>query len=406
MDERVVQFRVGVMVLATVIITAILVLSFGELPSLVHGTYTIHVTFSEAPGVRKHTPVRKSGIRIGEVTNVQLNPDRTVTVTVRIEEKWNLYDDEECWIYSDLLGDAWIEIHRAAEKERGWRLGTGGEGRGAADQGPGARDEGQGARDQGRVFCAGAPSPQSPAPSPQSQVPHKKLEDGAEMVGKVKSEPTKLVTDLMGDLKSDMSNLIESVQEASDAFAGASSELEEAARRVKELLDDETQTSIRNAAAQATKSLEAINGVIGDKETQQKLQTAMKELPATLKVLKDTINKAGDRLDELGDFTGPLGAGGQQRVREIDEAVRNLNRLAKDLSAFSRSLTDGRGSLGQLVRNPELYQHLNRAAANVEELTRQLKPIVRDARVFSDKIARHPEMLGVRGALQRRAGIK
>ncbi len=36
----------------------------------------------------------------------------------------------------------------------------------------------------------------------------------------------------------------------------------------------------------------------------------------------------------------------------------------------------------------------------------QLKPILDDARVFSDKIARHPETLGVRGALQRNPGIK
>jgi hypothetical protein len=32
--------------------------------------------------------------------------------------------------------------------------------------------------------------------------------------------------------------------------------------------------------------------------------------------------------------------------------------------------------------------------------------VVRDARVFSDKIARHPELLGVRGAIQRNPGTK
>jgi phospholipid/cholesterol/gamma-HCH transport system substrate-binding protein len=35
-----------------------------------------------------------------------------------------------------------------------------------------------------------------------------------------------------------------------------------------------------------------------------------------------------------------------------------------------------------------------------------MKPIIHDARVFSDKIARHPELLGVRGAIQRNAGTK
>jgi phospholipid/cholesterol/gamma-HCH transport system substrate-binding protein len=49
---------------------------------------------------------------------------------------------------------------------------------------------------------------------------------------------------------------------------------------------------------------------------------------------------------------------------------------------------------------------MNRAAKNIDELTRQLKPILDDARVFSDKIARHPESLGVRGVIDRKPGIK
>ena len=35
-----------------------------------------------------------------------------------------------------------------------------------------------------------------------------------------------------------------------------------------------------------------------------------------------------------------------------------------------------------------------------------LPPIVNDARVFTDKIARHPEVLGVRGAIKKSPGIK
>ena len=63
-------------------------------------------------------------------------------------------------------------------------------------------------------------------------------------------------------------------------------------------------------------------------------------------------------------------------------------------------------NLGRLTKDPELYTHLTAAAQNVEELTQQLRPILNDARAFSDKIARHPELLGVRGALQTSPGIK
>ena len=42
----------------------------------------------------------------------------------------------------------------------------------------------------------------------------------------------------------------------------------------------------------------------------------------------------------------------------------------------------------------------------LERISRELRPIINDVRVFSDKIARHPESLGVRGALDRRPGLK
>ena len=63
-DERLMQLRVGFMVLGMLLITAILIVMFGELPDLIHGEYTIYVTFDKAPGVAEDTPVHKSGILI------------------------------------------------------------------------------------------------------------------------------------------------------------------------------------------------------------------------------------------------------------------------------------------------------------------------------------------------------
>ena len=76
------------------------------------------------------------------------------------------------------------------------------------------------------------------------------------------------------------------------------------------------------------------------------------------------------------------------------------------VSDFGRKLNSGEGTFGQLMRSPDLYQHLNSAANNIEQSTCELKPIIADARVFSDKIARHPELLGVRGAIQKSSGTK
>ena len=110
MDERVVQFRVGVTVLAALIITGILVLLFGELPSVVRGSYTVYVEFPSAPGVAQDTPIRKSGILIGRVTKVQFAPNSDVLVTASIDGGVELFRDEAVRINSGLLGDAELEF--------------------------------------------------------------------------------------------------------------------------------------------------------------------------------------------------------------------------------------------------------------------------------------------------------
>ena len=88
---------------------------------------------------------------------------------------------------------------------------------------------------------------------------------------------------------------------------------------------------------------------------------------------------------------------------------RSLNRLdtvLAELDEFGKAINDSQGSLGQLVHNPDLYQRLNNAAANVEELTFRLQPVVDDARVISDKLARNPGRV-IRGAIGRQqSGLK
>ena len=112
MNERTMQFRVGVMILATILIAVILVSLFMGSSPLLHGTYTIYIKFNNAPGVTRNTPVRKDGIRIGRVRNVQFAKDDTgVIVTADIESDRHLYSDEQCKVPSPvLMGDASLDF--------------------------------------------------------------------------------------------------------------------------------------------------------------------------------------------------------------------------------------------------------------------------------------------------------
>ena len=93
----------------------------------------------------------------------------------------------------------------------------------------------------------------------------------------------------------------------------------------------------------------------------------------------------------LERFTAPLGDNGAALITKVDSSVGHLDELLQQFVMFGQALNRQEGTVGLLLHDPELYRHLNAAACNIEKITRELQPIIRDARVFADKIARHPE---------------
>ena len=113
MHERVMKFRIGVMVLGAVLAAVVLALTFGGLTSPFQRTYTVYVRLPSASGLSAGAPVRKSGLRIGEVSKIELAADDQVLVTLRINAAYRIGEDETCWLKSSLLGDTWLEFEHA-----------------------------------------------------------------------------------------------------------------------------------------------------------------------------------------------------------------------------------------------------------------------------------------------------
>jgi phospholipid/cholesterol/gamma-HCH transport system substrate-binding protein len=351
------QFRVGLMVFATLLILGILMAMFGQMPKFFYGEYKLQITFDQAPGVTESTPVRKSGILVGRVTDVRFSEDDSkVVVTVAIHGEYRLRKNEVCRVQSNLLGDASLEFIRSPDRTASTEL----------------------------------------------------LKNGDKLKGIYSVEPTQLIANIQDKFDS----TITSVQNTSGDLSTASKKLAITLDTVNSMLE-QNREGIRNAVDQANDVMASTRNVIGDKETQKQLRAAMQDMPQMIKDTHDTVLKmretmtAVDRnLQNMEGFTKPLGERGEMLIDNLDRGTQKLDLLVEQMLKFSQALNSSEGTIGQLVTNPELYQHINRAAKNIDEVSRQLKPIVDDARVFSDKIARHPEMLGVRGAVQKSTGIK
>ena len=87
MNEQALRFRVGVFVLSSFILLAVLITLFGGMPSVFKRQVEYTIIFNgrevNVAGVGPGTPVRKSGVPIGEVKDVRLD-NETGEVKIRI----------------------------------------------------------------------------------------------------------------------------------------------------------------------------------------------------------------------------------------------------------------------------------------------------------------------------------
>jgi phospholipid/cholesterol/gamma-HCH transport system substrate-binding protein len=425
MDERIVQFRVGVFVLATVIAAIILALLFGELPSLIQDTYTIQIRFADAPGVTKDTPVTKSGIRIGRVTDVQFAPDDNgVIVTAEIDANRRIPRTNVCRISKSLLGDARVEFVNDHRREA------------TQPKEPEVRGSAAGTAVQPPLLLVHPVSYQQAQPATlgaqelfarhgvlsisQEAVPAEKgrqeaspyLEHGDTIVGEVKPEAMEVVV----DLEKNLSKAFESVETTTNKFTEVIDQIRGLLKQNEERINNILSRS-DTITTELQKTLQSINAIVGDEQTRQQLQEAIARMPDliqdthhTVNDMRDTVDKFNRNIDKIaadvGSFTGPLAETGPQILARLDKTSEKLDGALAELLAFSQLLNSGQGTIGRLAKDPQLYENVMRTVENVDDLVVKLRPILNDARVFSDKIARHPELLGVRGAIQRNPGIK
>jgi phospholipid/cholesterol/gamma-HCH transport system substrate-binding protein len=355
MTDRVMQFRVGVVVLATAIIAGILIVLFGDLPSLVQASYPLKMSFSDARGVANGTPVRKNGILVGRVASVTLDERGGVSVVADIDSYVPIYRDEQPRITTTLLGDAEIQLV------------------------------------PGRIVP-----------------PRQRVERDEVLLGAVSRDPF----EVFATLEPKLGTALESLTLASDSVTRLSASLD----RIMLGEDDVFEKMVRKTEAALDSFSEAmanINDVMGDPSTRANLKETLAGLPQVLGDLRSSVQGIGATIDtadrnlrNLEGLTKPLGDRGPGMVASIDRTIGRLDEVLQQAVFFTKALNESDGTLGKLVRDPQVYDDLALAASNVRRLTQELRPIVDDVRVFTDKIARHPEQLGVRGALDRRPGLK
>lgn len=360
MNERQLQFRVGLLSIIAMVIVAVLVFQFGEMKKLLEDRYALAIHFESAPGVYPSSPARMNGLTIGGVREVVLDDKNGgVLVIVDIRRKYKLRKDSVPRLVRSLLGDTSIEFSSGQGKEY--------------------------------------------------------LKPGAKLRGETATDPMEVVNRLEQRMVSTV-----------DSFRATSEEWQQVARNLNSVVDT-NEGNIQLVIERAAKALDKFtttlelanntfshaNAVLGDPETQQNMRDALAALPRltedtqkTIVGIQRAVEQAEGSLRNLNELTGPLAKRGESIAVSLDRTLSNVESLSTELNDFVQLISKGDGSIGKLATDPELYQNLNRSATSLAVLLKNLEPISRDLAIFSDKVARHPELLGVGGALRGSSGLK
>jgi len=453
MTEQGMRFRIGLFVLAALVLLASLVTLFGSMPVLFKAQHEYTVTFKDAPGIGAGTPVRRSGVRIGEVKTIDLDNDTgEVHVHLLIDRQYRLRRGEKPTLVQGLLGsDATIDMVPADAADGGTEVGV---------VSPGEKLRGF---HQANVHTLLSRASEVVPTTQQTLTDMRKSLQQFEKLAPLLEETIREYRDLakatreaipeLRRTNDEVRGLATAARETVPNVGHTSDEVRELAKAVRETVPALRETNERLQYTVTTwgKVGDRVDGLLetnGDKLTKtvdnlnetlvrvntlfsddnernlsallanvrassENLQALthdtddlLKESRQTVHKIGDTVARADDAMGNLQQATKPLADRSNNIMKNLDESTQKLNLTLTEVQMLLRVIAQSDGTFRRVVEDPSLYNHLDEAACMLARLMPRLEHMLHDLEVFSDKIARHPEELGLGGVVRPSSGLK
>lgn len=424
MNDQTLRFRLGIFVLASIILLGIMIVLFGGFPSYFKRTDTYVIVFDDVHGIAPGAPVRRSGVRIGEVRSILLeNETGKVNVEIRVDGRYTLRKGDRAAIVQGLLGgDASVTFLPPADPKK-------------VDNTPieaGAVIQGETTPDPGIAMQKAADLVD---PAKEALIEVRNVMRRLDRMG-----PT------MEEAMHDFRDLSRATRELAPELRKTNQELQTLAKPTRETLAEVQMTArywgkvgervdvlLKTNEDKIVKSIERMelalkqaNELLGDenqkliRETLRNTRNAstqfesltkdtsemIKDTRVTLRQVTETMKRADEAIQDLQKTLKPLGDRGPGVFKNLDESSENLNKTLKDLRELMQVIARSDGTIQRLLTDPALYNNLNDSAEMVTKLMPRLDRILRDMEIFSDKLARHPELIGIGGVIRPSSGLK
>jgi len=431
MNEQTIRFRFGIFVLASMILLAVLTILFGGFPSFFQHTNTYTIIFTNAQGISPGTPIRRSGVKIGEVRGISLdNATGKVKVDIRVEDQFTLRKGDRPTLTQGLIGgDAAIAFIPPEEGKQA----------DAPPVEPGSVLEGVSPADAASLLqkTGDLVPPAQDALNEIRKVFHRldnmmpvleeALKDFSEIgkLAKTSAPELKNTNEEIRALAKTTREMVPEIRRTNDEIALAARNWGKVGERVDVLLKTNEDKIVRSIEL-AEDNLRRLTQVLSNEnikyvnETLRNLRNGtmqlesiskdtgdfLKDSRVTVKQLNETLKRADDAFLEMQRAMKPLSDRGPSLFKNADESLDILNKTLKDMRDLVQIFARSDGTVQKLLTDPSLYNHLNDTAEMATKLMPRVDHILRDMETFADKLARHPELLGIKGALSPSNGLK
>lgn len=395
MDENRLRFGVGVLVISAIGIGIILTFLFGAFPSVLQRDYSLSVVFDSAEGIGANTPVVRDGVRIGRVSTISLRDEGGVLVTLAMDATKQVSHSYIPRIGTGnfVTGDAQIEfvLGKPVKLRSIW------DATGKAEDYP--------------------------------EILQQPYSDGEYISYGENSES-------LFEMQSDLQQTFEAIRNAGSSIAVAAESINKLASGVEKVVGG-SDSKIEQVADEAVQALREFNGamtdireIVNNPLIRDNLEESVVQLPGVLKKATETLEatertfdsfqRVGEQFEKVGEaavvtvnsaqktmrnveqFTQPLATHGDELVNQVLSTMARLDSTLTEVDEFGKALNNKDGSVRLLLDDQEMYWKIRRTVENIESATARIRPILDDVRVFTDKVARDPRQLGVRGALSKR----
>ena len=336
MTDRTRDIALGMTTLAALVGLGWLLLVFGELKILEPSRYTLRLRTADAGGITGTSEVRLNGVSVGRVVSAatEVDPRQGVVLTLAIDEDVHIPTDVAVRIQQDFLGSTSLSL------------------------------------------VASPPSGDEPA-------------EGAFF--KPGDEFQRDVRGQIDQLTALLTERLNEVAEAAAGFKKLSETYIRIGERLETVLEPRTTAEVDAGTAPAnfTSTLARLDQAIASANSWMSTgDTTPDGSPTLIAQARDLLDRASDAVDawtatakSVGAQADSLGAQGTEAMRSFSESTAQLNALLGDARGLVQGVAQGKGTLGLLATNPDLYRSLNDAAMRLEEALRDARLLIEKFRV-------------------------